>query len=173
MLTACTSNQPSAAEAQLTEPLSAAVQAKLAKFYPAALAWYNQTEQELLTKGRPLTSDEQAIARKLGIKQPEKVRILALKTFPLPKDQALQAEAERYGLGSPNEGGRTMGYAVLLKAGYANDKTLLTHELVHVQQIERLGQAEFIKRYLIEMETVGYAHSPLELEAYNKQTLQD
>lgn len=172
LVSACVaSSQSTPEELQRLEHPPATVKAKVEKFFPLALAWYNHTEQQLLPQGRALSAKEQAIARQLGVKQIEKVRILALETFPLPEDKALRTEAERYGLGSPNEAGRTMGYAVLLKTKYASDKTLLAHELVHVQQIERMGQAHFLKRYLLEMETIGYTRSPLELEAYRRQQL--
>ena len=172
LVSACVaSSQSTPEELQRLEHPPAAVKAKVEKFFPAALAWYQHTEQQLLPKGRVLTTEEQALAQQLGVKHPEKVRILALETFPMPEDQALRAEAERYGLGSPQEAGRTIGYAVLLKAKYASDKTLLAHELVHVQQLERMGKADFLKRYLLEVETVGYARSPMELEAYQRQQL--
>lgn len=32
-----------------------------------------------------------------------------------------------------------------------------------------MGRTAFLRRYLIEMELLGYARSPLELEAYAKQ----
>lgn len=170
LVSACVaSSQSTPEELQRLEHPPATVKAKVEKFFPLALAWYNHTEQQLLPQGRALSAKEQAIARQLGIKQPQKIRLLALETFPMPEDKALRAEAERYGLGSPQEAGRTIGYAVLLKAKYARDKALLAHELVHVQQIERMGQAHFLKRYLLEMETVGYTRSPLELEAYRRQ----
>ena len=152
LISACVaSNKPTPEELQRLEHPPTAVQAKIDKFFPAALAWYNQTEQQLLPKGRVLTAEEQAMAQQLGLKHPDKVRILALESFPLPEDKTLRAEAERYGLGSPQEAGRTIGHAVLLKAKYASDKALLAHELVHVQQIERMGQADFLKRYLLEV----------------------
>jgi hypothetical protein len=59
----------------------------------------------------------------------------------------------------------------MLKPRVAQDKTVLAHELVHVGQHDRLGRAAFLRRYLVEMEVLGYARSPLELEAYAKQGL--
>ena len=73
---ACATSQPSAEELKLLDKPPAAVQAKVAKFLPVALAWYQQSERDLLPKGRKLTKIEQALARKLGVKQPEKVRVL-------------------------------------------------------------------------------------------------
>jgi hypothetical protein len=36
-------------------------------------------------------------------------------------------------------------------------------------QMGRMGQEAFLRRYLIELEMMGYARPPLELEAYSKQ----
>ncbi len=39
-----------------------------------------------------------------------------------------------------------------------------------LEKIERLGRSAFVKRYLLELEVLGYGRSPLELEAYGKQS---
>lgn len=138
---------------------------KVEYFLPRALAWFNQTEQELLAVGRPLTAVELAIARKVGVSHPENVRVVVRPDFPMPSDPELRREAERMNLGSDWEGGRTMGYAILLKPALADNRTILTHELVHVTQIDRMGNEGFLKRYLIEMELLGYENSLMEQEA--------
>lgn len=45
---------------------------------------------------------------------------------------------------------------------------LLSHELIHVKQVEELGLAEFTKTYLLQLAIFGYRESPIELEAYEK-----
>lgn len=173
LLSSCATakSQPSAQELAALEHPHPAITAKINQYYPVVLSWYQQSEQKLLTQGRPLSKDEQALASHLGVKHPERVRVLVLKQFPLPEDAQLRQEAKRYGLGTDWEGGRTMGYAILLKPQVAEDQNILAHELIHVRQIERMGTAEFIKRYLLELEVLGYARSPLELEAYREQAL--
>jgi len=88
----------------------------------------------------------------------------------LPSNQALAAEAEKFGLGSSLEGGRAMGYVIMLKPQLAENPTVITHELVHVAQHDRWGREAFLRRYLAELEMMGYARSPLELEAYARQS---
>lgn len=146
-----------------------AAKAKYDKLFSRALDWYNQTETQLLPQGRPLSATEMELARKLGVTRPERVRIVVLDEFPMPADPELRAEASGYGLGSSFEGGRTMGYAIMLKPRYADDPVVVSHELVHVSQHDRMGREAFLLRYLLEMEIVGYARSPLELEAYDRQ----
>jgi hypothetical protein len=174
LLSSCAAAKPqmtSAQELAALEHPTSAITTKINQYYPVVLSWYQQSEQKLLTQGRLLSKDEQAIALHLGVKHPERVRVLVLKQFPLPEDAQLQQEAKRYGLGTDWEGGRTMGYAILLKPQVAEDQNILAHELIHVRQIERMGTAGFIKRYLLELEVLGYARSPLELEAYREQVL--
>ena len=145
------------------------VRDRVDRLLPRALAWYSAVETELLLKGRPLTDQEKSVAQSLGVGDPSKVRVIILDRFPMPTDPELLAEAERHGMGSRFEGGRTIGYAIMLKPWIAQDSTVLNHELVHVAQHDRMGRSGFVRRYLIELSLVGYARSPLELEAYAKQ----
>jgi hypothetical protein len=67
---------------------------------------------------------------------------------------------------SPDTIGITFGYGVFIRREYWCDRALLVHELVHVAQYERFGSTEaFLRAYLHECFTVGYAHAPLEREA--------
>ncbi len=61
--------------------------------------------------------------------------------------------------------GITAGHGILLGIRYANNPRVLTHELAHVAQYERLGTRAFATRYLTELLSVGYFAAPLELEA--------
>lgn len=88
----------------------------------------------------------------------------------MPSDPTLRAEAEKLGIGRRQEDGRTMGNVIMLKLARAEDRTLFTHELVHIRQQERLGRTEFLRRALLELATVGYWSSPLEREAYAEQS---
>ena len=145
------------------------VQEKVNRFFPRALAWFKQAEVDLQMRGRILTESEKAQARKLGVRHPDAVRVVVLETFPMPADPDLRTESERYGLGSRHEGGRTMGSVILLKPWAADNPSVLVHELVHISQFERLGREAYLRRYIIEMEMMGYARSPLELEAFARQ----
>lgn len=160
---------PGAAQAPSPEEPPAAVRLKLKRFYPRVRAWYDAVETRCLPLGRPLTAQEMDDARRLGVLRPQDVRVVVLNAFPMPEDAELRAEAERHGLGSRTEAGRTMGHAILLKAWALDAPTVLRHELVHVAQMDRLGREGFLRRYLMELEMLGYAGSPLELEAYARQ----
>lgn len=163
-------SQLTRAESQALETPSLYVIDKIERLFPMALNWYQSVEVEYINQGRPLSEPEITIARKLGIASHESVRVVVLESFPMPRDAELLAEAQRFGFGSMNERGRTNGYVIMLKPAIAQDATVISHELVHVAQIERLGRDVFVKRYLLELEVLGYARSPLELEAYRKQS---
>jgi hypothetical protein len=147
-----------------------AVLEKIEYFFPRALSWYNQVEADLLPKGRPLSPSETEFAIRAGVKEPSRVRIVVLDEFPLPSDPDLRKEAERFGMGNKHEGGRTNGYVIMLKEWTAENNSVISHELVHIAQQDHLGREAFLRRYLIEMEMMGYARSPLELDAYAKQS---
>gem|GEM_PF-1208365 len=141
------------------------VRAILDRFFPSAFAWYQKVEADLLPTGRVLSSAEAAFAAHIGVTDPAGVRIVVLDEFPLPADRELRMAAEQIGLGSKAEAGRTNGSVILLKPRTARNNSVISHELVHVAQQDRLGRAAFLRRYLTEMVIMGYARSPLELEA--------
>jgi hypothetical protein len=141
--------QPDAADTQRLEQPPAAALARLERFYPRVRAWYDSVERQYLPQGRRLAPREMDDARRLGVLRPENVRVVVLNAFPMPEDTELRQEAERHGLGSRTEAGRTMGHAILLKAWAADEPELLRHELVHVAQMDRLGREGFLRRYLL------------------------
>ena len=162
---------PSPEELRALDQPPANIVAKVENILPRALEWYDRVEAELLPQGRRLSEAEMAVARQLGVIRPERVRIVVLENFPMPEDRELRAEAQRYGLGSVSEGARAIGYVIMLKPRFMKSSTVIAHELVHVGQHERLGRAVFLRRYITEMEMMGYSRSPLELEAYQKQRI--
>jgi hypothetical protein len=171
VMTACmVVRKPSDTELHALDHPPVAVVDKLNRFYPLTLVWYEEVERQLLSQGRTLTSSEKSLAQRLGVKSPESVRIVVLEKFPMPSNHELATEAEKFGLGGALEGGRTMGYVIILKPHLANHPTVIAHELVHVAQHDRLGREAFLRRYLTELEMMGYARAPLELEAYAKQS---
>jgi len=168
----CASNlTPSAEELKAMEQPSAADAAWLNSVAPKAIKWFLAQETRLLKQGRPLAADEMELARRMGVQHPEKVRVLVLAQFPLPDDPELAAQVKPLGLNSDDAGGFGMGYAVLVKPQFEGRRWLLAHELVHVSQRERIGTDAFIRRYLLELKTVGYSRSPLEMEA--NRTMRD
>lgn len=171
LLTACSIvRAPTQEELALLYNPPIEIRAKQDRLTPLALEWINETETSLLKSGQPLSEADVAMARAVGVQQPERVRVSILEEFPAPENDDLLTEASKYGLGSEAEGGRTMGYVIMLKKNYANERWLLAHELVHVAQQEQMGREAFVRRFIAERELMGYRRAPLELEA-NKLAL--
>ena len=141
----------------------------VANLLPKVETWYAELETQLTPSARTLSEQEMQYALKLGVPEPEKIRILVMKDFPMPQDQELLSTAKKYGMGNAAEGGRSVGYLILLKPHTAQRAEVIRHEMMHIVQMHRLGKQAFFRRYLIELEMMGYARSPLELEAYAKQ----
>jgi hypothetical protein len=106
---------------------------------------------------------------RLDIAAAKKVKVSVLEVFPLPDHALLHVDAERMGMVSKDAGGKTNGYVILLKRWTEKDADVLTHELVHVLPFESMEGVNCLRRYIIEQETMGYARSSMELEAYEKQ----
>ncbi len=161
--------------------VDAATQAQ--QFLPATLALLQTVEHTALAHGRALTPAELRIARRLGVTQPERVRVLVTPVLPswmapdllaggkanasIATDTNPAASAaervppeRRYGVA-----GLTAGHGILLAIHHAHNPRVLAHELAHVAQYERLGMRAFALRYLTELLSVGYYRAPLEREA--------
>ncbi|MDR9392672.1 MAG: hypothetical protein RI554_11675 [Trueperaceae bacterium] len=59
---------------------------------------------------------------------------------------------------------------IFLKAGVTASTTLIAHELVHVDQIQRYGLLAYWVRYLLLLLRYGYEDHPMEIEARALET---
>jgi hypothetical protein len=100
------------------------------------------------------------------LRQPERVRLLALARVPMPDNLTLKAAAEAIQFLTPATRGLTLRYGIFIRQDCWSDRRLVAHELVHTAQYERLGGIEpFLRQYLLECLQVGYPAAPLEQEA--------
>ncbi|WP_341677209.1 DUF4157 domain-containing protein [Niveibacterium sp. SC-1] len=144
------------------------VNAIVEKVLPEATELLTISEAEVLASGRALTKEEIQLGLDLGVMLPEQVRVATRERFPMPRDPRIGALAAERGLvfGTPEELARTQGHGILLKPEVAQSREVLAHELVHVAQYEKARFIEdFLRRYLIELLTVGYTAAPMEQEA--------
>ena len=88
--------------------------------------------------------------------------------MPLPKNESLLFQMQRLGLDSPYFTGTTFGYGIWIATKAKGDKLLLSHELIHVKQMEEVGLDAFTRKYLLQLAIFGYKESPIEIEAYEK-----
>ena len=131
---------------------------------PVAVAWVRRTERRVLARGEPLDPALLARAARLGLRHPERVRVLAVAGVPWRWPGWLARWLARRGLGPV--AGLTAGYGILVRDDRRDDLPLLLHELAHVAQYERLGGiAPFLRVYLHDCARRGYAGSVLERSA--------
>src|SRR5947209_6337537 len=139
---------------------------QLQTLIPLAIQWAAEQQERILRDGVPLSIRELADALRVGVKDPERVRLLQVETIPSPTNPVLQAAYQGGKLAPTAPRGLTLYYGVFVRADYWRDRRLIVHELVHTAQYERLGGIEpFLRQYLTECATVGYPKSALEAEA--------
>jgi hypothetical protein len=132
---------------------------------PIACAWVRKQERWILRDGTPLSDAQLADARRIGIAQPERIKILEVEMIPPRMHPSLRFLARKFGMTFAGTIGMALGHGIFLVRSLAHDRALLAHELAHVRQYERLGRRAFLRQYLHECLTQGYPLGPLETEA--------
>ena len=140
--------------------------AGVATIAPRAIAWAQAQSESVARSGAPLTPAQIALARSVGVRHPELIRVAAVDHFPLPQEAEVKAAAMRIGLAKPSIVGLTLGHSVLVRRGFENDPRLLSHEFRHVHQYEAHGGiAGFLAQHLQDLAKFGYDDSPFEVDA--------
>ncbi len=130
---------------------------------PLAVKWASEQEGIIVQTGSTLTETGKQIARAVGVRFPESVRVVLVERIPEPDDPKLFQLAKMVEMISSSTAGITFGYGIYIRRNCAGDLELMAHELTHVGQYERLGGAlPFMLQYCRELATVGYKNSPLE-----------
>jgi len=143
------------------------VSARIAVLLPLAAQWASEQQERILRDGVPLSIRELSDALRVGVKDPERVRLLQVETIPSPTHPVLQAAYQGGNLMPTAPRGLTLHHGIFVRADYWRDRRLIVHELVHTAQYERLGGIEpFLQQYLTECATVGYSKSGMEAEAH-------
>jgi len=118
---------------------------------PLAAQWAKSQEKYILRHGVPLTADQIADARRTGVKDIDRVRVLVVNRIPLPDDKELAEAARRAQIITDASRGVAIGHGIIIRADSWRDRELLLHQLVHVAQCERSGGLEkFVNEYLLD-----------------------
>ena len=135
---------------------------------PQYIDWAYETDRKGLEMGTPLNEKELLLAAEIGIKHPEKVRIVYVDAVPFPYENvALKTFGEAVGLvgeGIVNNA-QVFGYSIYARKGFVLNRPKLAHELVHVLQIERASLDSVVTQHFFDMAEYGYDDAPLEVEA--------
>jgi hypothetical protein len=139
--------------------------ARLPKLLPRVIAWATRESERILQSGQPLSAQGVAIARAVGVANPDRIRVLEVPAIPKPEDLELRQVALEQNLIGPNTAGLTLGYGIFIVQGQL-DLRLLSHECRHVHQVEVAGGLEaFLPLYLKQIAEFTYDHAPYELDA--------
>ena len=146
--------------------LSPEVAARVPMLAMLAAEWAERYAAESIAAGAPLTPQQAEIARRVGVRDPSKVRVRVVEELPAPTEPRLVAAAGRIGLVPQAASGMTLGYAVIVRRGAERDARLLSHELRHVAQYEELGGIRaFLAEHIGDLLQYGYEDSPFERDA--------
>ena len=139
---------------------------QLEQLLPLAVQWAADQERRVLCEGVLLSEVEMAYARAIGVRNPERVRLLRVESVPVPVHPMLKAAAASINFLTAAPRGLALNYGIFLRADHWRDRALIAHELVHTAQYQRLGGIlPFLQTYIYQCATVGYPNAPLETEA--------
>jgi hypothetical protein len=119
----------------------------------AALAcqWAQNQETCVLQHGVPLAPRQIADARRAGVQDPARVRVLVVDRIPLPDDPELADAARHAQIITDASCAVAIGYGIIIRADSWQNRELLLHQFVHVAQCERAGGLEpFVSEYLFD-----------------------
>lgn len=127
------------------------------------ISWIIELEEKIRAEGMSLSETEILDARAVGVKSPEKIRILKVDSIPFPKSRKLKLAIKSMLNSRTTSQGLTAGYGVLMTS---RSRQILLHELVHVAQYEENGGIKhFIPLYIDALIKDGYVENRFEREA--------
>jgi hypothetical protein len=135
----------------------------LPKLLPLAVKWATTTSVEGARIGTSLGAPGIELAKRVGVRHPEQIRVVPVDRLPQPADPLLHQAASQVGL--LNGTGLTLGHTIFLCRRDSRGQ-LLAHECRHVAQYEMAGSiAAFLAVYLKQLVSVGYVNAPYEIDA--------
>lgn len=128
--------------------------------------WAETASQRVLREGAAPTVEQKHVARLAGVERVNEIRLQQTSSLPYPQDPLLHRMCRRTGFLGADTLGVTLGHAICLRPAVADNTEIFAHECCHVAQVERFGSiSAFVRAYLEEILTFGYANAPLEIEA--------
>lgn len=129
-------------------------QEKFDRLTPLACEWAAAQEEYIFKHGVPLTSAQIADAKRVGVQDSARVRVLVVDRIPLPDDEELAEAAQRAQIITSACRGVAIGHGIIIRADSWQNRELLLHQLVHVAQCEHSsGLDSFVSEYLRDRRT--------------------
>jgi hypothetical protein len=124
-------------------------QEKFDRFALLAYQWAKKQETYILKHGAPLAPRQLADARRVGVRDPARVRVLVVDRIPFPDEEELAQAARCAQIITDASRGVAIGHGIIIRADSWQNRELLLHQLAHVAQCERSGGLEsFVGEYL-------------------------
>jgi hypothetical protein len=121
---------------------------------PLACQWAKDQEQFILASGAPLGPGHIADARRAGVQNVSRIKILVVDRIPLPDNIDLAEAARRADIITDASRAVTIGHGIIIRADCWGDRELIVHQLVHIAQCERSGGLEpYLQEYLCDRHT--------------------
>lgn len=132
-----------------------------------AYQWAKAQEEFVLAHGIPLGPQALADARRAGVRDCDRIRVLVVDRIPLPETGDLAEAAHRTRIVTPDTRCVGVGHAIMIRGEAWGDRELLVHNLVHIAQCERSGGLEqWVQQYLFDRKTsAAFTVGTLEEEA--------
>jgi hypothetical protein len=135
-------------------------------FVAIAARWVEWHERRILKHGIPLPPESLADAARMGVAEPEKIRLMRVDAIPMLNGRLVKMLASRLPEISANTVGLTLGHGIYIRTPWWGDRHLIAHECVHVGQYERCGSAAaFLTAYFTQCIEDGYPAAAMEQEA--------
>jgi hypothetical protein len=119
------------------------------RLLPGAYQWAKAQEDFVLARGVPLTPRQVEDARRAGVQDCSRVRVLVVDRIPPPENPELGEVARRIGIITEDTRCMGFGYALVIRVDAWSDRELILHNLVHIAQCERSGGlTNWVQQYL-------------------------
>lgn len=132
---------------------------------PKAVENARLMQARALEVGKPMNDEWLSIARDLGVRHPEKVRVVVVRRIPKIATADRLSRAEPLMTLNASIAGLAAGYGIYISRDYADKPWVLGHELVHVAQFEELGLEGLTRQLITEKLTLPGRLIPIEREA--------
>jgi len=144
---------------------------KLPELLPRVKDWVHSLIERIEREGAPISEELQALARRLGVRQAEAIRLLEVEHLPPPEDPELCRICFASGMLGANMTGLTLGYHIVVLRGCAHPR-FLAHDFRHVYQFEEAGSLDnFLSIYASQVLACGHNDAPLEWDARSQEKL--
>src|SRR5438045_8999662 len=98
-----------------------------------------------------LSEIEMTDAKAIGVRNPERVRLLRVDSVPVPAHPKLRAAAASINFLTAAPRGLALENGIFIRADHWRDRALIAHELVHTAQFQSLGGIlPFLQTYLLQ-----------------------